>query len=320
MAKGKEEDIEKQEVSLKELREDLYRLRDFEISNLWQRSIFLSAMIVLLFSGYGSLILNGFLRLNGGNELLMHAICSGISLIGLVFSIIWVMMAKGSKAWFEVYERKIELIEDELNVTAKYSMKIARCKPKSLDSNLFRRSAGTYSVSKLNIFIGHVLMIIWGVAIVIHYDGIIHNDDYSETRIRIFLLCLIPILVILVLTTAIMNRWAKSTALENAKSKECTFYITTDNLKLDKDAPFTKEQLDNEYKDAIYTGCEGKSLDDEDLLDVLLATYNKQKLKGWIEYVHGTTLIKCHLKSNNKDVTMYQYNVDTNKISYIVAS
>ena len=39
---------ESKSVSHKELRETFYRLRDFEISNLWQRSIFLSALLVLL--------------------------------------------------------------------------------------------------------------------------------------------------------------------------------------------------------------------------------------------------------------------------------
>ena len=40
---------EDDQVSLKEIRETFYRLRDFEISNLWQRSIFLSALLVLFF-------------------------------------------------------------------------------------------------------------------------------------------------------------------------------------------------------------------------------------------------------------------------------
>ena len=103
-------------------------------------------------------------------------------------------------------------------------------------------------------------------------------------------------------------------------TKECTFYITTDNLKIDAGASFTKEQLAKEYSDALYNGCEGKSLNDEDLLDVIFATYNKQLSKGWIKYIHGTTLIMCHMKSSNKDFAMYEYNVDTNKMSDFVVA
>ena len=44
------------EVSLKEIRETYYSLRNFEISNLWQRSIFLSAMLALFYSGYGYIV------------------------------------------------------------------------------------------------------------------------------------------------------------------------------------------------------------------------------------------------------------------------
>ena len=75
-----------------------------------------------------------------------------------------------------------------------------------------------------------------------------------------------------------------------------------------------------EYSDALYNGCEGKSLNDEDLLDVIFATYNKQLSKGWIKYIHGTTLIMCHMKSSNKDFAMYEYNVDTNKMSDFVVA
>ena len=103
-------------------------------------------------------------------------------------------------------------------------------------------------------------------------------------------------------------------------TKECAFYITTDNLKIDAGAPFTKEQLAKEYSDALYNGCEGKSLNDEDLLDVIFTTYNKQLSKGWIKYIHGTTLIMCHMKSSNKDFAMYEYNVDTNKMSDFVVA
>ena len=43
-------------VSLKRLREDAYKSRKFEVQNLWQRSIFLVAFIVIHITGYGHLI------------------------------------------------------------------------------------------------------------------------------------------------------------------------------------------------------------------------------------------------------------------------
>ena len=43
-------------IPLKQLREEAYKIRKFEIQNLWQRSIFLAAFIVILITGYGHLV------------------------------------------------------------------------------------------------------------------------------------------------------------------------------------------------------------------------------------------------------------------------
>lgn len=44
-------------ISIKEIHETFWRCRDFELSHLWQRSIFLSAFLILCFTGYGSLLI-----------------------------------------------------------------------------------------------------------------------------------------------------------------------------------------------------------------------------------------------------------------------
>lgn len=113
------------QVSLKEIRETFYRLRDFEISNLWQRAIFLSALLVLFFSGYGyGLLVSKLFEKDLTEILIIHEVCSVVALLAIIFSIIWIMMAKGSKAWYEVYERRICDIEKEenLNIPSKYWM------------------------------------------------------------------------------------------------------------------------------------------------------------------------------------------------------
>ena len=83
-------------VSHKELRETFYKLRDFEISNLWQRSVFLSALLVLFFPAYGVLVSK--LIENADKHIIYHEICCALALCAIIFSIIWIMMAKGSKA------------------------------------------------------------------------------------------------------------------------------------------------------------------------------------------------------------------------------
>lgn len=98
------------------------------------------------------------------------------------------------------------------------------------------------------------------------------------------------------------------------------FYINAGNLKLDEDAPFTKEQFDKEYRDALYKGCDGKTLYNQELLDVIRATYKKQVARGWIKYIHGYALIMCHSISLHEEVPMYEYYIDTGIIDFIYAS
>ncbi|GIZ14178.1 hypothetical protein RCZ15_24400 [Capnocytophaga catalasegens] len=75
------------------------------------------------------------------------------------------MMAKGSKSWYEVYERRISDIEkeEELCIGDDYKMKTSKCLPWSLDNNLLTTRAGGYSVSKLNIVIGIILYVMWSI-------------------------------------------------------------------------------------------------------------------------------------------------------------
>ena len=204
------------EVTLKEIRETYYSLRNFEISNLWQRSVFLSAILVLFYSGYGYLV-SKFLDEEVKKTLLLHELCCAIALLAVVFSIIWIMMAKGSKAWYEVYEKKIFDIEEqsELNIPEGHRMK-----PKGilreLDQCLFSNHGGRYSVSKLNILIGRVLLINWTIVLIIHYIGALFDFDHNVCRnciVNTVILTIIPIVFITILLTACFNQWAKSKAL-----------------------------------------------------------------------------------------------------------
>lgn len=212
---------QKEQISLKEIRENYYHMRDFEISNLWQRSIFLSALLVLFFTFYGCIVSE--LVNNNDNKLILSEICCAIALAGIIFSIIWIMMAKGSKAWYEVYERCICEIEEEkeLNIPKKYRMG-AECSPWEIDSNLFTKKAGKHSVSKLNIMIGLFLLIIWFLILFIHYVYswyfVVNKIICCKVKIlHVIILILIPVCFLIVLITALCNSWAKSNTLKEKK-------------------------------------------------------------------------------------------------------
>lgn len=199
------------QVSLKEIRDTFYHLRDFEISNLWQRSLFLSAFLVLLFTVYGNIVY-GIFKGDYTNGLVLSEICCGLALAGFMFSLIWIMMGKGSKAWYEIYEWRICEIEkeDDLGIPEDYRMG-ASSSPWGLDENIYTNKAGKYSPSKLNIMIGRVLAIIWFIILVIHYVYAIIN--LNDTTIHTVILTLLPVAFLVILMTALCNSWAKSNAI-----------------------------------------------------------------------------------------------------------
>ena len=150
------------EISLKELREGFYQCRRFEATNLWRRSFLLSIFLVFCFAVYGALA-SEILTAGPGaaNFLALNEAACAVALLGTSFALIWIMMAKGSKAWYEVYERYIFEIEREeaegLKIPERYRLG-ALCRPWEMNGNLFSKKAGCYSPSRLNITIGSVTL------------------------------------------------------------------------------------------------------------------------------------------------------------------
>lgn len=51
-----------EKINMRDIYESLWRCRDFELSHLWQRSVFLSAFLLLCFTGYGMLFIAAFIE------------------------------------------------------------------------------------------------------------------------------------------------------------------------------------------------------------------------------------------------------------------
>lgn len=99
-----------------------------------------------------------------------------ITLLGLVFSVLWITMAKGSKAWYELYESNIAAISGNKafwegvehtnqELTNRFGKKqdsykaylfgnLENQNDDPIDSRLFSVNAGPFSVSKVNTMIG----------------------------------------------------------------------------------------------------------------------------------------------------------------------
>jgi len=201
------------QVSLKELREEFYKIRKFEIQNLWQRSIFLATFIVLLFTGYGAFF-EKLMSYDGLQSIIGHIICCLLALTGSIFSMLWIMMAKGSKAWYEIYERRIHNIEQEttLNIPKKYRMD--KEAPWTLDNSLLSRKPGAYSVSRINILLGQVLWVIWIVAFTSHLIKLSIFESQTKPELRPIISIGITFALAIELTIPhLLENWVQSGAI-----------------------------------------------------------------------------------------------------------
>lgn len=138
-----------------------YQCRDFELSHLWQRSVFLGAFLVLVFSGYGYMLISKWdkiieIKKISQDYMLLHFIAVGLAFTGIIISILWIMMGKSSKAWYEVYESRICDIEarKEMGIEENYRMGVYGSEAKTINSSLLSKKGGKYSPSKINIAIG----------------------------------------------------------------------------------------------------------------------------------------------------------------------
>ncbi|WP_368210008.1 RipA family octameric membrane protein [Alistipes shahii] len=206
------------EISLKELREGFYQCRRFEATNLWRRSFLLSIFLVFCFAVYGALA-SEILTAGPGaaNFLALNEAACAVALLGTSFALIWIMMAKGSKAWYEVYERYIFEIEREeaegLKIPERYRLG-ALCRPWEMNGNLFSKKAGCYSPSRLNITIGSVTLTAWLTVGLIHYAAsVILYAEGPALCWQPLILALIPASFLAVLVTAARNMWGRSRSL-----------------------------------------------------------------------------------------------------------
>ncbi|MCQ2266067.1 MAG: hypothetical protein MJZ46_08550 [Bacteroidales bacterium] len=109
--------------------------------------------------------------------------CGGfmISFVGIVLSCLWIMMAKGSKAWYERWEKAIYAFPDAYSGAFEAGAeKVAGFRIEEIDgfqndkvsSWLWNTHGGAYSPSKINIAIGHLSLIIWCSTAFLHMSSL----------------------------------------------------------------------------------------------------------------------------------------------------
>lgn len=201
-------------ITPRDIYKSYWKCRDLEISMLWTRLTLLGAFMGLTYVGYGTLILKSVDGI--GNWDAFHLVAIGASGFGLLFSILWTMTAKGSKAWFERYEAMLAYFqetykdlgffermagEDLVLSYLDYNNRniVRRLQP--IDSNLFSQYAGAYSVSKIPIVMGQVSIAAWGVIGIVHAVACLVGrrgilDFVQNVRVEVIAVTMVVVMVI----------------------------------------------------------------------------------------------------------------------------
>ncbi|MDY6292570.1 MAG: hypothetical protein SPL78_00515 [Bacteroidales bacterium] len=195
-----------------------HHLRDLEISNLWNRSLFLSVFVGIIFTGYGVVL---FKTLDKDcTEIIYQILALSISIIGLIFSEIWILMSKSSKAWYEIYEKRIAKIESEISINPqwRYGYKGNDIMPR-INNCIFSTKAGAYSPSRINIALGIIMFCIWIIPAITHFVNIficVLNADRAicDKTICCCFLMLITFLIVLFLYL-LAHKMVKSKHIKN---------------------------------------------------------------------------------------------------------
>lgn len=228
-------------ITTKDVRDQLWHCRDFELSHLWQRSIFLTTLLVLCLTAYGIVVMKLVETVAGSsvkdNAFVLNNIAMTICLIGFVFSCLWVMMSKASKAWYEMYEKAIGAFESNSNYVDDLLLKSGenetaiggfgyvnlknfstQSDTDSIKSGLFNRKGGAYSPSKINIAIGQIALILWGISLIFHFALAMYGFSFSEDTIRIWTPCILGGIFVILLGIVILRPyglWVESSTLKD---------------------------------------------------------------------------------------------------------
>ena len=129
---------------------DYYKIaintRNFEINLFWKRSLFFAGFVSAVFAGYKGAPENSLLQ-------------TMLAWMGLLLSICWYLANKGSKYWYESWEKKVIYLEKQLGAN------LFRCWsiPHNTGCILFHGSFR--SVSKLAIAVSFFIIITWAFII-----------------------------------------------------------------------------------------------------------------------------------------------------------
>lgn len=151
--------------------EEILDIRKFEIDLYWRRAAYFWSFIAAALTGYGLTI-----SADKPNEAGLLKFQFVILCLGLVFSLAWYLVNKGSKFWQEDWEKHMDLTEDRV-IGPLYKTTISK---KTYSSFWNPTAAYAASVSKINQILSLFLLLIWisnAIHFVHEYVDVFGNAD-----------------------------------------------------------------------------------------------------------------------------------------------
>lgn len=203
--------------SNKDLYQHLWEGRNFELSHFWHRSVFLTGIFVVLLAGYGKVIFAMYFPESGDADItaMHHFIAWGITLLCLVFSMLWIMMSKGSKYCYERYEYSLNAIFWDLKLFNNITEEIPchgnlRYPDYEYSNSIFSTSAGEYSVSKVNIAIGIIGLFVFSLLNPLHFANFLKLKFNFLDSLQCALFAIAQIVVLFAFIFLFLKMFCKS--------------------------------------------------------------------------------------------------------------
>ena len=137
--------------------------RDLELDRFWKNSVFVWVFLALCFTALGT-VFTEYSRIDCKRRIdkeTCETVLPIIAFCGLFISKIWTWMARGLKAWYEVFEVAVWDMETKSNVLGYNRQHTVENYWTAKQNGINPFNSKPYSPTRIVILIGHLLSVIW---------------------------------------------------------------------------------------------------------------------------------------------------------------
>lgn len=196
------------DIIMREAYKRAWETRNFEIDKFWIRTAFFWGFIAIIFGGYITIMTN-----ENNQNLIALNFDIYLILLGIIFSVAWFLVVLGSKNWQENWEAHIDMLEDSITGPL---YKTINCS-----------SIPYYSVSKINIFLSVLIILVWTIIL---FSNLKLSESFDKINWHItiaIILTVILILLLLILCRSSNGEWRiKKSIQKHLKNKNDDGFLT----------------------------------------------------------------------------------------------